>query len=126
MQAVAVAAGARARRRGEPPPREDGSAAEEEAPPALAADAEDERSRFLRTYGQRRAASRLADHSTAMRPTRDKAHRFSTIAGGFERALDGLHEGGGDLGAVLDELSPQERARRRRARICGSMIRAFT
>ena len=95
----------------EPPPREDGSAAEEEAPPVLAADAEGELLvRFLRTYGRPpRGKFGFADPFDNDAPDLgDKAHRFSTIAGGFERALDGLHESGGDLGAVLDEWPPQE------------------
>ena len=95
----------------EPPPREDGSVAEEEAPPVLAADAEGELLvRFLRTYGRPpRGKFGFADPFDGEAPDLgDKAHRFSTIAGGFERALDGLHESGGDLGAVLDEWPPQE------------------
>ena len=95
----------------EPPPREDGSVAEEEAPPVLAADAEGELLvRFLRTYGRPpRGKFGFADPFDGDAPDLgDKAHRFSTIAGGFERALDGLHESGGDLGAVLDEWPPQE------------------
>ena len=93
------------------PPREDGSAAEEEAPPVLAADAEGELLvRFLRTYGRPpRGKFGFADPFDDEAPDLgDKAHRFATIAGGFERALDGLHESGGDLGAVLDEWPPQE------------------
>ena len=84
--------------------------AEEEAPPVLAADAEGELLvRFLRTYGRPpRGEFGFADPFDGDAPDLgDKAHRFSTIAGGFERALGRLHETGGDLGAVLDEWPPR-------------------